>query len=378
MKDKQRILVVDDTPANIKVLNDLLKDEYTVSFAINGKDALSLAQSQDPPDLILLDVIMPEMDGYQVCRRLKQDKRTAGIPVIFITAMTDAKNEMKGFAAGGVDYITKPISPPVVKARINTHLSLKNAQMKADRLLSKTLMGSIRMMADVMSFVDPNHFRQSSRVKRVASQIGKELGLKGIWQLEIAATVSQIGRIALPSDVIEKIKACQLLTEKEQEMMKASAVAGKELLAYIPSMGGVAEIIGRQNDPLPGQDIQNWDFITTASQIIKLACAYEQLILCGQQSSEAIAFLESKTGLYSRGLVKLLKKVEQDRTGGVAKHVGTGQLREGMVLMEDLLCDDGVVLIKRYTELSEDTLLLLRKNAKIRSVMSSVKVIIPA
>lgn len=378
MKGKQRILIVDDTPSNIKILNDLLKADYTVSFAINGKDALTLAQSENPPDLILLDVVMPEMDGYQVCRHLKQNKITARIPVIFITAMTDAKDEMKGFAVGGVDYITKPISPSVVKARINTHLSLKSAQKKADHLLSKTLIGSIRMMADVMSFVDPDHFRQASRVKRVTSQIGRELRLRGIWQLEIAATLSQIGRIALTSDVIDKVKTCQLLTEKEQEMMKASAMAGKELLAYIPSMGGVAEIIGRQHDPLPGQDIKNWDFFTTSAQILKLVCAYEQLILCGQQSSEAIALLESRTKLYPRELVKLLKKVEQSRTGGVAKNVTIEQLQEGMVLMEDLLCDDGVVLIKRYTELSEDTLLLLKKNAKIRSVMSSVKVITPA
>jgi len=113
-------------PANIKVLGELLRDEYKIRLATGGKKALQMARSSNPPDLILLDVIMPEMDGYEVCAQLKADKATKNIPVIFITAMDLEKDETKGLSLGAVDYITKPFSLPIVKARVKTHLELKH------------------------------------------------------------------------------------------------------------------------------------------------------------------------------------------------------------------------------------------------------------
>jgi putative two-component system response regulator len=124
-QDRQTILVVDDTPENIVMITGLLKDLYRVKVATNGKDALKIAFSGEPPDLILLDIMMPEMDGYEVCSVLKGDSQTADIPVIFLTALTDMENELKGLNLGAVDYITKPISPPIVLARVRTHLRLK-------------------------------------------------------------------------------------------------------------------------------------------------------------------------------------------------------------------------------------------------------------
>jgi putative two-component system response regulator len=119
------VLVVDDTPDNIALITTLLKDLYTVKIATNGKKALQIAFSREPIDLILLDIMMPEMDGYEVCRELKGDSHTADIPIIFLTAKSDEQDELKGFELGAVDYITKPISPPIVLARVRTHLRLK-------------------------------------------------------------------------------------------------------------------------------------------------------------------------------------------------------------------------------------------------------------
>ena len=123
-KSKTMILVVDDTPENIDVLSGLLNSEYDVKVANKGETALKIA-TKKIPDLILLDIMMPEMDGYEVCRRLKADETTKEIPVIFITAKTEDEAEVKGFEVGGVDYITKPINPQVVMARVKAHLSLK-------------------------------------------------------------------------------------------------------------------------------------------------------------------------------------------------------------------------------------------------------------
>lgn len=121
---RQSLLIVDDTPENIDVLDGLLREEYQIKVALNGEKALKIAFSDTPPDLILLDVMMPEMDGLEVCRRLKEDARTKGIPVIFLTAKTEVEDEARGFALGAADYIAKPISVPILRARIKTHLAL--------------------------------------------------------------------------------------------------------------------------------------------------------------------------------------------------------------------------------------------------------------
>ena len=127
------ILVVDDTPDNLMLMSGLLKDDYHVKVANSGEKALKIAQSETPPDLILLDVMMPEMDGYEVCRRLQQDPKTWHIPIIFLTAKSQSEDEAKGFELGAVDYITKPISPPIVMARVKTQLTLaeRNATLRS-------------------------------------------------------------------------------------------------------------------------------------------------------------------------------------------------------------------------------------------------------
>lgn len=128
MKTKHSsILIVDDNLTNIQILNEMLRSEYVIFFATNGHDAIKIA-SKEQPDLVLLDIMMPEMDGYEVCIRLKNDLCSKLIPVIFVTSMGKEEDEAKGFALGAVDYITKPVSASIVKARVNTHIKLKCQQ----------------------------------------------------------------------------------------------------------------------------------------------------------------------------------------------------------------------------------------------------------
>jgi class 3 adenylate cyclase len=129
--NRKLVLVIDDTPTNVAVVAGLLKDSYKTKVATNGEKALALATAAEKPDLILLDVMMPGMDGYEVCRRLKADPATAEIPVIFLTAKTDSIDEEKGFEVGAVDYIHKPFSGPIVLARVKTQLALQEALSQA-------------------------------------------------------------------------------------------------------------------------------------------------------------------------------------------------------------------------------------------------------
>ncbi len=132
-----RILIVDDTPENLDVLGGILRGEYQVKVALNGPRALKIATSDAAPDLILLDVMMPEVDGHEVCRQLKASPKTQDIPIIFVTARTEVEDEAKGFELGAVDYITKPVSPAIVLARVRTHLALRRARRKMEDLSTK-------------------------------------------------------------------------------------------------------------------------------------------------------------------------------------------------------------------------------------------------
>lgn len=128
--EKSTILVVDDTPDNLTIMSNLLEEKYKVKVANRGEKALKIARSDSQPDLILLDIMMPEMDGYEVCRQLKADPKTADIPVVFLTAKNEAEDEIFGFTLGAVDYMTKPIQADVTLARIERHLAIKAAQDK--------------------------------------------------------------------------------------------------------------------------------------------------------------------------------------------------------------------------------------------------------
>jgi adenylate cyclase len=131
------ILIVDDTPENVDVLAGILREHYQIKVAVNGPKALRIAQGDPEPALILLDVMMPEMDGYEVCRQLQANERTRRIPVIFVTAKSEVEDEAQGFGLGAVDYITKPVSAPIVLARVRTQLALKESHRKLEDLSLK-------------------------------------------------------------------------------------------------------------------------------------------------------------------------------------------------------------------------------------------------
>jgi phosphoserine phosphatase RsbU/P len=156
-----KVLIVDDTPENIQVLMETLKDQYAIVAAINGEKALKMAVAEPRPDLILLDIMMPGMDGYEVCRRLKADERALDIPVIFVTAKTEEEDETLGFELGAVDYIAKPFSIPVVKARVKAHLELKRLRdlEAVQRAKLETILGRLNNelaeAADYVKFLLP-------------------------------------------------------------------------------------------------------------------------------------------------------------------------------------------------------------------------------
>ena len=167
---KKKILIVDDEPNNLHVLRQILKEYYLLSFAPNGEKALEIVAKHEP-DLILLDIMMPGMSGYEVCERLKANPATANIPVIFVTAMSEVEDEAKGFAVGAIDYIQKPISGPIVLCRVKTHLSLIRAYE-----LEKSQRAAIFMLGEAGHYNDTDTGVHIWRMAAYAGALAKAAG----------------------------------------------------------------------------------------------------------------------------------------------------------------------------------------------------------
>jgi putative two-component system response regulator len=207
------ILVVDDTPSNISVLMEILRGDYRVLAAINGEQALKIAGGDAPPDLILLDVMMPGMSGHEVCQRLKGESRTRKIPIIFVTAMNQTEDEAQGFALGAVDYITKPVSPPIVKARVKTHLALYDQNRELERMvrertaeLHHTRMEIIKRLGRAGEFRDNETGMHVIRVAHYCRLLGQAVRMneEDVDLLFNAAPMHDIGKIGIRDDVLLK------------------------------------------------------------------------------------------------------------------------------------------------------------------------------
>ncbi|MDR6981949.1 putative two-component system response regulator [Rheinheimera pacifica] len=223
MADKQTLLLVDDEPTNLRVLRTILQDDYRLLFAKSGEEALQLVQQQQP-DLILLDVMMPGMTGYDVCARLKASPATQRLPVIFVTALKDEVDETKGFAVGAVDYITKPVSPAVVRARVKTHLSL----VRADEL-KQTRLQVIQRLGRAAEYKDNETGLHVMRMSHYAQVLARGYGLSAQQAEDLlhAAPMHDIGKIGIADSILLKPGK---LTAEEYQQMQQHPLIGAEII----------------------------------------------------------------------------------------------------------------------------------------------------
>ncbi len=250
--EKPTILVIDDTPENLSLMQVLLRDLYLLKGANNGERGLEIAQAEPAPDLILLDVMMPGMDGHEVCLRLKQNPKTADIPVIFLTARGELEDEEMGFELGAVDYITKPISPSICLARLRTHLALKattdflrdqnlfleNEVAKRTREVNAIQDVTILAMASLAETRDAdtgNHIRRTQHyVRALAWKLSTHprfrdyLSLDTISMLFKSAPLHDIGKVGIPDYILLKKGR---LTPEEFEVMKTHTTLGRDAIA---------------------------------------------------------------------------------------------------------------------------------------------------
>jgi len=257
--ERSRILIVDDEKFYIDLLVNLLQDDYQISIAKNGESALKRALNSHPPDLILLDVMMPDIDGYEVCRQLKQNPGTANIPVIFLTVKSEINDEIHGFELGAVDYISKPMSPPIVKTRVNNHLILSRSKKLLEnqtrlleqqveertREIAKTQDVAIYCMASLAETRDNEtgyHIRRTQHYIRLLSEHLKThpdyshyLNDKNIALLFKSAPLHDIGKVGVPDKIL--LKPGKLNDDEWQQMKSHSQIGYNALFRAEEELG---------------------------------------------------------------------------------------------------------------------------------------------
>ena len=308
--EKQTVLVVDDTPDNLTLMTGLLKDAYKTKVANNGERGLRVASTHPLPDLILLDIMMPGMDGYEVCKRLKDDRLTADIPVIFLTAKTEIEDEQKGFDVGCVDYITKPISPPIVLARVKTHLMLKSAkdflkdqnafleeevakrtrEVQVVQDVTITAMGSL---AETRDNETGNHIRRTQYyVKALAEKLRSNPKYASVLDdatIELmykSAPLHDIGKVGIPDAILLKPGK---LTPEEFEIMKTHTTLGRDAIVAAERLMPAQSTFLRFAKEIAYSHQEKWDgsgypegmvgpLIPLSARLMAVADVYDALI----------------------------------------------------------------------------------------------------
>ena len=307
---KPTVLVVDDTPDNLSLMSGLLKDLYKVKVAINGEKALKVARTAPVPDLILLDIMMPGMSGYEVCVELKSDPLTAGIPVIFLTAMTATEDEKKGLDLGAADFITKPVNPPIVLARVATHLRIKAAadflrdknQFLEDEVSKRTrevlaiqdvTTMAMASLAETRDSDTGNHIRRTQYyVKALAEKLRDHprfrmfLDDQTIGMLFKSAPLHDIGKVGIPDRILLKPGR---FTPEEFEIMKTHTTLGRDaIVAAEKQLGMEVEFLTYAKEIAYGHQ-EKWDgsgypeglagdAIPVSARLMAVADVYDALI----------------------------------------------------------------------------------------------------
>jgi len=303
------VLVVDDAPANLSLLAGLLNKSYRVKLAPSGAKALELAR-RATPDLVLLDVMMPEMDGYEVCRRLKADPATSRIPVLFLTAMSQPEDEARGFEVGAADFIQKPISPAIVQARVRTHLQIKayqdqlsrhNAWLQAELAQRMAQVDQLReatlhVMVSFAEFRDEETGNHVKRTQEYVRTLATHLYEKGahldvldpvsIDHIAKSAPLHDVGKVAIPDHILLKPGR---LNEDELVIMREHAMHGWEMLKRAASRMGEDDHFLRHAMDIARHHHEKWngsgypdklagDQIPLSARLMAVADVYDALI----------------------------------------------------------------------------------------------------
>jgi CheY-like chemotaxis protein len=344
-----QILCVDDEPRVVDSLATQLRREYQVLTAHGGQSALRMLKENGAPAVIVSDMRMPGMDGATLLKHVKQlyPETTR----ILLTGETGRDAAVSAVNEGQIfRFLTKPCAHENLRAAIEAGV-MQHRLLTAERvLLQETLIGCIKALVDILAITNPVAFGRATRVKRMTADLANALGSSGMWQLDAAAMLSQIGFISLPVELVEKIYYGKRLSPEERTLVEGVPQVAQKLLGSIPRLGPVLEILdGIHHDRSPPEGV-----VKQSTMILRVVTDYDMLVAQGQTPVAAIQKLRALQDRYDLKAVNGLESLVGAGTGTLeACEISVGNIKTGMVFMDDLYTHIGTLLVPKGFEVTE-------------------------
>lgn len=399
MSKIKKILIADDEEEYLDVVKGIIETfGHEVTVAHHGQDALSKLNADF--DLILLDIRMPVMNGYETAIQIRKNPRTRDIPIIMVTALGSREDRLEAVKAGANDFIQKPVDAIELKVRMESLLRFKEYQdeIKAQRaqlkksfeaekeLLEKTLRNTVEVLVDILGQVNPLAFSQTSRIRSLIRQICLKLEIPSKWQYELAAMLSHIGCVTIPSEVLERYYRGEVMTPDEEEMLESHPQIGQDLLQKIPRLEVIAKIVGMQSQ-IPNtydemQPLQSRPPHILGGQLLRTVRDYDVLLSRGIQSPDAIKELMSLSdSIYDPIIISTLQEIKSDRpdnrTNPKSKEIPINQIDPGMILAQDIFTGQGIYLVRKNQIITPSLLKRLKNYFKFHNLDETIQVYIP-
>lgn len=375
----EKILFVDDERNVLEGIQRQLRKRYAVEVADGGPAGLEALATKGPFAIVVSDFRMPGMDGAHFLGKVKE--RAPETVRMMLTGQADMKAVIDAINEGAIfRFITKPASPDnlieVLEAGVNQYRLIRAEK----ELLEETLTGSLKALSDVLALVNPEAFGRASRLKRYVSGLAEHMSLANRWQYEIAAMLSQIGTIILPPDLQAKINKGEQLTSNEIQAMHQCPASGADLIANIPRMGDIAEMIAYQHKHYDGGGIPRDDRreqnIPLGARLLKVALDFDSQRIRGFTRHEAYDQLVQRSSRYDPAVLQALKMVfipeEHYRTISVTLK----ELMPNMILAEEVTDEKGALLVAKGYELTEWMIERLKTLSKQRPVKQPIGIMV--
>jgi response regulator RpfG family c-di-GMP phosphodiesterase len=376
MTDK--ILLVDDDPNILAACKRALRKQFCLETAQSGAEGLQLIQADGAFAVVVADMGMPGMDGVQFLSRVKE---VAPDSVrMMLTGNADLETAVNAVNEGNIfRFLTKPCPPERLASVLEAGIQQYRLVVAERELLEKTLKGSVKVLTEILSVVNPAAFSRASRITRYVKHVVEHLELSRLWQFELAAMLSQIGCVTVPPDVLDKVYAKQPLSEEEHTMFCSHPSVGGRLLVNIPRLEPIARMIEGQQKPFgdyPPRDNMSREEATTAlgSQILKVALDFDELVVQGASAGAALSRLRSRDDAYNPKLLSALETLPETEPAEAVSMVGTSELRANMVADEDIRANNGLLLVSKGQEITEPVLIRLRNFSRGVGVVEPFRV----
>jgi response regulator RpfG family c-di-GMP phosphodiesterase len=361
---KPRVLLVDDEPAVLAALQRQLRLNYTVESAEGGQEAIRIAAESDPFAVVMTDMRMPSMDGVAVLTHMRENYPDT--VRILLTGYADLDSAIAAVNDGNVfRFLTKPSAPDIIRGAIDSAVGQHNLILAERELLEGTLQGSVRALLETLSLANPAAFSRATRVKSNVSRLLSYIPVEDRWEIEVAAMLSQVGAVALPPEVVEKLHHGHELDDEESAMVERMPAMADHLLKDIPRLEGVRNLI---------RQLPNWSepAAPQGTKLIRMAIDYDMLEAQGKDPGSIVEELHQRATDYGSSTIEAMKQVAEASGAQRVVEIEVNKLKTGMVLAADLRTTDHMLLVSRGFAVTDSVLERIRNFARTTGLESSV------